>query len=112
MATMSNAEAIQPYQRIAQDVRGQIASGRLPAGAQLPGIKALAEEYQVAAGTVQRALTELRALGLIYSHQGRGSFVSEQAVEKATSTAEAIRRLEERVEELTERLDRLERRSD
>lgn len=111
MTVMTNAEAMQPYQRIVQDVRDQIVTGRLPAGARIPGIKALAEEYQVAAGTVQRALTELRALGLVYSHQGRGSFVSEQASTKADSTTDAIRRLEERVDELTARLERLEQNS-
>ncbi|MFJ2170375.1 GntR family transcriptional regulator [Streptomyces griseofuscus] len=109
---MTNAEAMQPYQRIVQDVRDQIATGRLAAGARIPGIKALAEEYQVAAGTVQRALAELRTLGLIYSHQGRGSFVSEQAAEKTASTAESIRRLEKRIGELTARLERLEQKFD
>ncbi|MER5781293.1 GntR family transcriptional regulator [Streptomyces mobaraensis] len=106
---MTNAEAVQPYQRIVQDVRDQIASGTLTAGARLPGIRALAKEYQVAAGTVQRALSELRTLGLVYSHQGRGTFVSEQAITRTDSTVAAIRRLEHQVAELTARLERLER---
>lgn len=112
MTAMTNAEAMQPYQRIVHDIRDQITTGRLQAGAQIPGIKALAEEYQVAAGTVQRALAELRTMGLIYSHQGRGSFVSEQAAGKTDSTTNAIRRLEEQVEALTARLDRLEQKSE
>ncbi|MFD8789423.1 GntR family transcriptional regulator [Streptomyces vinaceus] len=109
---MTNAEAMQPYQRIVHDIRDQIAAGRLQAGAQIPGIKALAEEYQVAAGTVQRALAELRTLGLIYSHQGRGTFVSEQASGKTDATTSRIRHLEEQVEALTARLDRLEQSSE
>jgi DNA-binding GntR family transcriptional regulator len=112
MTAMTNAEAMQPYQRIVHDIRDQIMTARLQAGAQIPGIKALAEQYQVAAGTVQRALAELRSMGLIYSHQGRGSFVSEQAAGKTDSTASAIRRLEEQVEALTARLDRLEQKSE
>ncbi|OEJ36322.1 hypothetical protein BGK72_38850 [Streptomyces agglomeratus] len=112
MTAMTNAEAMQPYQRIVNDIRNQIASGHLQAGAQIPGIKALAEKYQVAAGTVQRALTELRTLGLIYSHQGRGSFVSEEAAGKTDSTINRIRHLEEQVEALTARLDRLEQGSE
>ncbi|MFD8938603.1 GntR family transcriptional regulator [Streptomyces sp. NPDC059578] len=105
-------EGMQPYQRIVRDLSDQIATGRLAAGVKIPGIKALAEEYQVAAGTVQRALTELRTLGLVYSQQGRGSFVTEQASAKASpSMADSIRRLEERVDELTNRLERLEGKS-
>ncbi|MEU6996647.1 GntR family transcriptional regulator, partial [Streptomyces sp. NPDC046465] len=67
-----SSEAMQPYQRVVQGVRDKVSSGRLSAGAKLPSTRELAEEYGVAPGTVQRALTELRTAGLIYSHQGRG----------------------------------------
>ncbi|MFD3567404.1 GntR family transcriptional regulator [Streptomyces sp. NPDC058667] len=109
---MSN-EAVQPYQRIVQDYSEKIRQGRLSAGTKLPGIRELSQEYGVAAGTVQRALTELRSAGLIYSHQGRGSFVSD-AVAKSVEdpTTRAIRTLESQVAELTARLDRLEKRHD
>ncbi|MCE0446793.1 winged helix-turn-helix domain-containing protein [Streptomyces tricolor] len=65
---MSNeAVHVQPYQRIVQDVRDDIRSGRLTAGAKLPSTRELSDEYGVAPGTVQRALAELRTAGLIYS---------------------------------------------
>ena len=103
-------EAMQPYQRIAQDVRDQIRLGRLKGNSKLPSTRELAGQYGVAPGTVQRALAELRSDGIIYSHQGRGSYIRESAVDMvADPTTQAIKRLEEQVADLTERLDRVER---
>ncbi|WP_239567511.1 GntR family transcriptional regulator [Streptomyces sp. G44] len=105
-----SSEAVQPYQRIVQDVRDKIRLGQLTAGAKLPSTRELSEEYGVAAGTVQRALTELRAAGLVYSHQGRGSFVTETASETTEdSTARALKALEDQVRDLSTRLDRIEK---
>lgn len=102
-------EAMQPYQRIAQDVRDQIRLGRLKSNDKLPSTRELASRYEVAPGTVQRALAELRSSGIIYSHQGRGSFIRESAVDAVIDpTIQAIKRLEERVADLTERLERVE----
>ncbi|MFF8918411.1 GntR family transcriptional regulator [Streptomyces sp. NPDC015032] len=110
---MSNNEAVQPYQRIVQDVRDKIRSGRLTTGTKLPSTRELADRYGVAPGTVQRALSELRTAGLIYSHQGRGSYVSETAGEADRDPAGlAIKALEAQVAELSARLDNVERRID
>ncbi|MFE1036775.1 GntR family transcriptional regulator [Streptomyces sp. NPDC058807] len=106
---MSN-EAVQPYQRIVQDVRDKIRSGRWTAGTKLPSTRELADEYGVAPGTVQRALTELRTAGLVYSHQGRGSFVTETASDTTEdATARALKRLEEQVADLSARLEKIEK---
>jgi DNA-binding GntR family transcriptional regulator len=102
-------EAMQPYQRIVQDVRDQIRLGRLKGNDKLRSTRELAEDYGVAPGTVQRALAELRSSGIIYSHQGRGSFIRESAVDAvADPTTQAIKRLEEQVADLTARLERIE----
>ncbi|MFI1726421.1 GntR family transcriptional regulator [Streptomyces sp. NPDC020489] len=103
------AEDLQPYQRIVQDVKDQVRLGRLKSKDKLPSTRELASHYSVAPGTVQRALAELRAEDVIYSHQGRGSFIRESAMNAvADPTAQAIKRLEEQVAELRERLERLE----
>ncbi|MEU3491197.1 GntR family transcriptional regulator [Streptomyces massasporeus] len=103
------AEDLQPYQRIVQDVKGQVRLGQLKGNDKLPSTRELAEDYRVAPGTVQRALAELRQEGVIYSHQGRGSFIRESAADAvADPTSQAIKRLQERVDELSERLARLE----
>jgi DNA-binding GntR family transcriptional regulator len=110
---LMTAEDLQPYQRIVQDVKDQVRLGRLQGNDKLPSTRELADHYGVAPGTVQRALAELRTKGVIYSHQGRGSFIRESAIDVvADPTAQAIKRLEEQVAGLTERLERLEASSD
>lgn len=109
MTLMSN-EDVQPYQRIVLEIGDKIRSGRLTAGTKLPSTRELADEYGVAPGTVQRALSELRAKKLIYSHQGRGSFVSEaagKAVEDPTTSA--IKALQDQVADLAARLEKIEK---
>jgi len=102
-------EAVQPYQRIVRDLRDKIAAGRLAVGEKLPSTRELADEYGVAPGTVQRALSELRTANVIYSHQGRGSYVAGTASDTSEDvTARALRTLEERVAELSDRLEKLE----
>jgi DNA-binding GntR family transcriptional regulator len=76
-------EAVQPFQRIVLDVRKKITAGQITVGEKLPSTRELADEYGVAAGTVQRALSELRTAGVIYSHQGRGSYVADRAAGEA-----------------------------
>ncbi|MEU9647237.1 winged helix-turn-helix domain-containing protein [Streptomyces sp. NPDC048188] len=110
-------EATQPYQRIVQDVRDKIRSGQFTAGHKLPSTRELADTYAVAPGTVQRALAELRTSGLIYSHQGLGSFVTDTAGTSvddntADSTARILKALQEQVQDLTARIERIEKRRD
>ncbi|MEV5900061.1 GntR family transcriptional regulator [Streptomyces sp. NPDC052127] len=103
------AEDLQPYQRITQDVKDQVRLGRLKSNDKLPSTRELSDHYGVAPGTVQRALAELRKEGVVYSHQGRGSYVRESAVDAvADPTARAIQQLQKQVADLTERLERLE----
>ena len=110
---MTTDEFAQPYQRIVNDVRQQIRLGRLKSNDQLPSTRALADRYGVAPGTVQRALAELRAAGLIYSHQGRGSFIraqpDETVIEGDVSLGPVIREIQQQLAELATRVDRLER---
>ncbi|MEU4118919.1 winged helix-turn-helix domain-containing protein [Kitasatospora sp. NPDC028055] len=97
----------QPYQRIVEDVRDQIRLGRLRPDDKLPSTRELATHYGVAHGTVQRALTELRASGLIYSHQGKGSFVRQVPLDEPEATSE-LQELREQVSALAARLERVE----
>lgn len=53
------------YGRLVKSLVERIKSGELPPGSGLPGQFALAAEYQVSAITANRALDELRKLGLI-----------------------------------------------
>ena len=64
------------YMRVADDIAARIASGELAAGARLRSERDLAEYYEVAYGTVRRAMAVLRERGLITTIQGRGTFVA------------------------------------
>jgi integrase len=64
-----------PYESIAADLRGDIESGRLKPGDQLPTIVQLAAQYTVAAGTAHRAVAALSTEGLIQVTRGRRAIV-------------------------------------
>ncbi|MFD8065125.1 GntR family transcriptional regulator [Streptomyces parvulus] len=76
-----------PYVQAAEVLRREISTGRLKPGDKLPSARALQDEYGIASSTVQNALRLLKSEGLIYSVQGRGSFVRNSAT---TAPAEAV----------------------
>ena len=71
------------YVQVADRIAEQIASGRIPAGAMLPGERALMEEYGVALHTARRAVRELRDRGLVITVPAKGSFVAEPPASRA-----------------------------
>ncbi|WP_329278338.1 GntR family transcriptional regulator [Streptomyces sp. NBC_00691] len=60
---------------IAADLRAQITTGRLKAGARLPSEPRLAADYKVSTPTLRNALALLQAEGLIEKIHGKGNFV-------------------------------------
>lgn len=66
-----------PAERIAADLRGQIGRGELAPGQQLPTVVELCRSYGVAKVTALKALSVLRAEGLIYTEPRWGSFVAD-----------------------------------
>ena len=64
-----------PYLQIADDLRQAIKRGDYAPGDRLPPARELQERYGVATMTVQRAVELLRNEDLVYSVQGRGTFV-------------------------------------
>jgi DNA-binding transcriptional regulator YhcF (GntR family) len=60
------------YARIAAELRARITSGDIPPDGLLPSVRALSETHGVARETVQRAMDQLRADGLIVSDMGHG----------------------------------------
>lgn len=63
------------YLRIADDLAEQIRTGVLEPGTKLPSETELMKRYTVVAGTVRRAVAELRAADLAETHHGKGTFV-------------------------------------
>ena len=67
---------VPPYMQLAALIRGQIESGELAPGQQLPSALTLASTYQVSAPTVKKALNLLKNEGLIVGVAGYGTFVA------------------------------------
>jgi DNA-binding transcriptional MocR family regulator len=78
------------YQQVAGQIREQIGTGQLPAGARLPTIRQLARQLGVTRLTVQTAYAELQSSGLLEATVGRGTFVSSEAAGPAAFAATAL----------------------
>ena len=64
-----------PYERIVDELRAEILTGRRAAGERLPSEHELADQYGTSRPTVRRAVARLKAEGLVVTSQGRGAFV-------------------------------------
>ena len=72
------------YRQVIDQVRAGVASGSLTAGDQLPTVRQLAVDLAINPNTVMRAYRELELGGLLETHQGTGTFISEKKPEKKT----------------------------
>jgi len=73
--TLNPADPRPLYQQLAALLRGQIESGELTPGAQVPTEAELAARHVTSRNTVRLALNALRNEGLVTSKRGRGSFI-------------------------------------
>ena len=76
------------YRQLIDQVRTGIASGSLAAGDQLPTVRQLAVDLAINPNTVMRAYRELELGGLLETHQGTGTFISDRKPEKKTAERE------------------------
>jgi len=63
------------YQKIVDELRGDIQAGKFPAGKRLPGEDVLAKRFEVSLTTVRSAVAALVAEGLVETRPRSGSFV-------------------------------------
>ena len=85
MAIIDRNSAIPIYYQLKQHFRGQIESGELRPGDQLPTEAELCDRLMISRAPVRQAMAELAREGLIYRRAGAGSFVAPAA---ATSRVE------------------------
>lgn len=71
------------YVQIANHFRDLILNGDLKAGARIPAVAEIAEQWGVAAGTAARALSQLQVEGAVYTSP-QGSFVADGEVIRRT----------------------------
>jgi GntR family transcriptional regulator len=89
------------YRQLIDQVRAGISSGSLSAGDQLPTVRQLAVDLAINPNTVMRAYRELELGGLLETHQGTGTFISDKKPEK--KTAERERKLDQMAGEFAAR---------
>ncbi|MFF0864123.1 GntR family transcriptional regulator [Nonomuraea sp. NPDC003560] len=70
------SKATKPYERIAGEVAERIRAGELRPESPIPSEKTLMQQYDVAKGTVRRAVALLREQGWVFTVEKRGSYVS------------------------------------
>lgn len=76
------------YRQLIDQVRGGVASGSLNPGDQLPTVRQLAVDLEINPNTVMRAYRELELGGMLETHQGTGTFISNKKLEKKTAERE------------------------
>jgi GntR family transcriptional regulator len=102
------------YLQVAEALRAEIRSGRVPPGSQLPSYEALMRKYGVSVTVVRSAVRELKTEGLVYTHQGKGAFVRdplpEPGVPPGDQPSEALRAVMAEIRSLHDDLDRFDER--
>lgn len=63
------------WRQLADELRAEMRSGKLPSGRVMPSETALMQTHGLACGTVRKAIDALQEEGLVVRVQGRGAFV-------------------------------------
>lgn len=84
------ADPLPMYRRIADDLRQEIESGRLPPGQKLPTEIVLRKQFGASRNTIRDAMKDLISLGLVETRPGQGTFVSKR-IEPLVTTLSADR---------------------
>ena len=69
------------YEQIIKQVEKQVLTGILKEGDKLPSVRSLSVKLSINPNTIQKAYTELDRRQLIITVPGKGSFISEKAIE-------------------------------
>jgi GntR family phosphonate transport system transcriptional regulator len=78
-----STDSLPLWRRIEQALHAEIFSGQMPPGARLPPEPELAARFAAHRHTVRRAIAALAQRGVLRIEQGRGTFVTEEAIDYA-----------------------------
>ncbi|MGB0747291.1 MAG: phosphonate metabolism transcriptional regulator PhnF [Magnetospiraceae bacterium] len=81
LAGLARAKGAPLWRQISAQIRDDVLSGRIGAGARLPTENAFAQQFGVNRHTVRRAIADLTEKGLLRADQGRGTFVQENVLD-------------------------------
>ena len=74
---LSTQDGVPIYLQIVQQVKYQVAAGRLGPGEELPPIRVLAGQLVVNPNTIARAYLELERDGVVVKKHGAGTYISD-----------------------------------
>lgn len=74
---ISLQDGVPIYRQIVNQVKYQIASGRVRPGEELPAIRVLAEQLSVTPNTIVKAYSELESEGIVYKRRGAGTYIAD-----------------------------------
>jgi GntR family transcriptional regulator len=89
------------YRQIIDQVQAGLAAGLLARGDQLPTVRQVAVDLEINPNTVLRAYRELEIRGVLDTHQGTGTFVSDRSAPE--DEVERARKLEQLVSDVVAR---------
>ena len=78
------------YEQIVDAVKRAVATGRLREGDRFPSVRAISAELRVNPNTVQKAVTELTAQGLLVVHPGQGCYIATPSAGSAREQKAAL----------------------
>lgn len=67
------------YSQLMEYIKVSIVSGKYKPGEKIPSVRELASEASVNPNTMQKALTELERMGLLFSVRTSGRFITEDS---------------------------------
>jgi DNA-binding transcriptional regulator YhcF (GntR family) len=91
MVSVDVASPTPAYEQIRAQLTALVNSGALPVGTRLPPIRQLAQDLELAPGTVAKAYAMLEATGVASAHRRRGTIVNDRG---AVDPEERLRELE------------------
>lgn len=78
------------YEQIVDAVKRALATGRLKEGDRFPSVRAISAELRVNPNTVQKAVAELTAQGLLVVHPGQGCYIAARSAGSAREQKAAL----------------------
>lgn len=84
MKMVNRKEALPKYKTIIKEIRDRIRSGTYKPGEMLPSERALARELHTNHETVNKAISNLVATGVLYRKRGIGTFINSKAIPSAS----------------------------
>lgn len=86
MATFVTIQRVRTYMEIVDQICKSIHEGQLLPGEKLPAERALAAEFGTGRQCLREALSVMEVLGVIEVHKGRGTFITQNALQNLMST--------------------------